>query len=65
MLQGNDHGQNDETEEQILQRTIIGSFASSAEGLDADGDQGKTDGEYNRSGDNRREKFTERFQTEA
>ena len=56
MLQGNDHDQNDETEEQILQRTIIGSFASSAEGLDADGDQRKTDGKNNGSGDKGREK---------
>ena len=56
MLQGNDHDQNDETEEQIFQRTIIGSFASSAEGLDTDGDQGKTDGKNNGSGDKGREK---------
>lgn len=65
MLQDDDRDENDKAKNQVFHGAVIRSGASAAEGLDTNGDQGKTDGEYNRSGDNGREKFTERFQTEA
>ena len=52
-------------QEKVLHRSKVLRPASAAERIDSDGDQGQSDGQYNRSRYNRREKFTQRLDKES
>ena len=60
-----DHHKDKDRQEKVLHRAKVLRAASAAERIDPDGDQGQSDGQYNRSRYNRREKFTQRLDKES
>lgn len=65
MFHSKDHHKDKDRQEKVLHRAKVLRAASAAERIDPDGDQGQSDGQYNRSRYNCREKFTQRLDKES
>ena len=62
MLQNQNDNCDNQTDSQIFQRAVVICTRAAAERADTNADQRQTDGQYDRTGDNRREKAAQRLE---
>ena len=65
MLEEEDDHQHEDGQQQVLHRAEVLGCVAAAEGVDAHGDEGQTDGQDDRAGDHRREQLAQGLQKDA
>ena len=65
MLEEEDDHQHEDGQQQVLHRAEVLGCVAAAEGVDAHGDEGQTDGQHDRAGDHRREQLAQGLQKDA
>ena len=65
MLEEQDHAQHEQRQQEIFHGAEVLGCVSTAEGVDAHGDQAQADGHDHRAGDHRREEFAQGLEEKA
>ena len=65
VLEEEDDHQHEDGQQQVLHRAEVLGCVAAAEGVDAHGDEGQTDGQHDRAGDHRREQLAQGLQKDA